>query len=81
LIVRGSLNFWTGSTTERNLEESSEEANEHHKLGDVFAQSHGMYGYATYEFILLAAARNNDDRASRLLMKPIKSQSHKGMAY
>jgi hypothetical protein len=33
LIVRGSLNFWTGSTTERNLEESSEEANEHRKLG------------------------------------------------
>src|SRR5271165_115033 len=28
IIVRGSLNFWTGSTTERNLEESSEEANQ-----------------------------------------------------
>ena len=28
LIVRASLNLWTGSTTERNLEESSVEANQ-----------------------------------------------------
>ena len=63
LIARGSLNFWIGFTTERNLEESSEEANERREFGDVFAQSCAMCGYVTYEFIVPSGSFSNSSKS------------------